>query len=72
MGFRESHKHPGHKVGIDMVVDLLVLNNISIKITRGKKVALVGESGSGKTTISKLLLKYYTPEEGKININLRK
>lgn len=46
-----------------------VLNNISITIPKGKKVALVGESGSGKTTISKLLLKYYTPEEGKININ---
>ncbi|VYU29209.1 peptide cleavage/export ABC transporter [Clostridium tertium] len=46
-----------------------VLNNISITIPKGKKVALVGESGSGKTTISKLLLKYYTPEKGKININ---
>ncbi|MDI9218764.1 ATP-binding cassette domain-containing protein [Clostridium tertium] len=46
-----------------------VLNDVSIKIPKGKKVALVGESGSGKTTISKLLLKYYTPEEGKININ---
>ncbi|MBS6501387.1 MAG: peptidase domain-containing ABC transporter [Clostridium sp.] len=46
-----------------------VLNDVSIKIPRGKKVALVGESGSGKTTISKLLLKYYTPEEGKINVN---
>lgn len=46
-----------------------VLNNVSIKIPKGKKVALVGESGSGKTTISKLLLKYYTPEEGKINIS---
>ncbi|MEG1256064.1 peptidase domain-containing ABC transporter [Clostridium sp.] len=46
-----------------------VLKDISIKIPKGKKVALVGESGSGKTTISKLLLKYYTPEEGKININ---
>ncbi|MDU2157502.1 peptidase domain-containing ABC transporter [Clostridium sp.] len=46
-----------------------VLNDVSIKIPKGKKVALVGESGSGKTTISKLLLKYYTPEEGKINVN---
>ncbi|SDP50468.1 peptidase domain-containing ABC transporter [Clostridium gasigenes] len=46
-----------------------VLNDISINIPKGKKVALVGESGSGKTTISKLLLKYYTPEEGEININ---
>lgn len=46
-----------------------VLKDVSIKIPKGKKVALVGESGSGKTTISKLILKYYTPEEGKINVN---
>ena len=46
-----------------------VLKNINIKIPKGKKVALVGESGSGKTTVSKLLLKYYTPEEGKIKIS---
>jgi ATP-binding cassette subfamily B protein len=45
-----------------------VLKDVTIKIPKGKKVALVGESGSGKTTISKLLLKYYVPEEGKINI----
>lgn len=46
-----------------------VLKDVSIKIPKGKKVALVGESGSGKTTVSKLLLKYYTPEEGKINVS---
>lgn len=46
-----------------------VLRNVSINIPKGKKVALVGESGSGKTTISKLLLKYYSPEEGEIIIN---
>ena len=46
-----------------------VLKDVSIKIPKGKKVALVGESGSGKTTISKLLLKYYSPEEGDIKIN---
>lgn len=46
-----------------------VLKNISIKIPKGKKVALVGESGSGKTTISKLLLKYYSVEEGEIKIS---
>ncbi|MFL1470937.1 peptidase domain-containing ABC transporter [Paraclostridium bifermentans] len=45
-----------------------VLKDVSIKIPKGKKVALVGASGSGKTTLSKLLLKYYTPEDGKIKI----
>ena len=35
----------------------------------GKKVALVGSSGSGKSTITKLLLKYYDPEDGEIDIN---
>ena len=43
-----------------------VLKNISFKIPKGKKVALVGESGSGKSTIAKLLLKYYEPENGEI------
>jgi ATP-binding cassette subfamily B protein len=42
------------------------LNNVSFSIPQGKKVALVGASGSGKSTIAKLLLKYYEPEEGEI------
>ena len=46
-----------------------VLNNISFTIPRGKKVALVGASGSGKSTIAKLLLKYYEPENGEITID---
>lgn len=46
-----------------------VLKNISFTIPKGKKVALVGASGSGKSTIGKLLLKYYEPEEGEILIN---
>lgn len=46
-----------------------VLNNISFIIPQGKKVALVGASGSGKSTIAKLLLKYYEPENGEITID---
>lgn len=46
-----------------------VLKNISFKVSPGAKVAIVGESGSGKSTIAKLLLKYYRPEEGKIKID---
>lgn len=46
-----------------------ILNNISFIIPKGKKVALVGASGSGKSTIAKLLLKYYEPEDGVITID---
>ncbi|MFZ5989491.1 MAG: peptidase domain-containing ABC transporter [Bacillota bacterium] len=46
----------------------LVLRNISLVIPEGKKVALVGESGSGKTTLAKLLMNFYSPENGEISI----
>lgn len=45
------------------------LRNISFSIPKGEKVALVGSSGSGKSTMAKLLLKYYEPEQGEITID---
>ena len=45
------------------------LRNISFSIPKGEKVALVGSSGSGKSTMAKLLLKYYEPEQGGITID---
>lgn len=47
----------------------LALDNISFEIPKGKKVALVGSSGSGKSTVAKLLLKYYEPENGYITVD---
>lgn len=49
------------------------LEDIDINIPAGKMTAIVGESGSGKTTLMKLLLKFYAPTSGNIdigNINL--
>ncbi len=45
-----------------------ILNDIHLSIPQGKVTAIVGASGSGKTTLVKLLLGYYTPNEGKITI----
>lgn len=45
------------------------LQQININFERGKVSAIVGSSGCGKTTLIKLLLGYYTPETGSINVN---
>jgi ATP-binding cassette, subfamily B, bacterial len=46
----------------------LVLKNLNLVIPEGKTTAIVGASGSGKTTLIKLLLKFYKPTSGAINI----
>jgi ATP-binding cassette subfamily B protein len=46
-----------------------VLKDISFDIEQGKTTAIVGMSGSGKTTILKLLLRFYNPEQGEILID---
>lgn len=49
--------------------DKNVLDNFSIKIPKGKKLALVGINGCGKTTFIKLLTGLYTPQKGEILLN---
>ena len=45
-----------------------VLDNISIEIPKGKKVALVGLSGSGKSTIANLIVRFFDNYNGQILI----
>jgi subfamily B ATP-binding cassette protein MsbA len=45
-----------------------ILEDLSITISPGETVAVVGGSGAGKTTLINLLLRFYTPQSGKISI----
>ncbi|MGE4317745.1 MAG: type I secretion system permease/ATPase [Deferribacterales bacterium] len=42
------------------------LQNVSLHIKAGEKVAVLGKMGSGKTTLQKLLLGFYKPTDGEI------
>jgi len=45
-----------------------VLEGVDLIIPEGKVTAIVGGSGSGKTTLMKLLLKFYQPQSGHIEL----
>ena len=47
------------------------LENISMSLSRGERIALVGESGSGKTTILKIMRDLYRPQHMKLMIDGR-
>lgn len=42
------------------------LEDISLTIKKGEKIAVVGENGSGKTTFIKLLMGLYPPDSGQV------
>lgn len=46
-----------------------VLENISLSVKPGQRIAILGNSGAGKTTLLKLLQGLYTPDSGKISID---
>ncbi len=46
-----------------------VLDNVSLKIRSGEKVALVGASGGGKTTLVQVLLGLYPAKSGELYFN---
>jgi putative ABC transport system ATP-binding protein len=46
-----------------------IFQDMNFEIPQGTNVAIVGPSGGGKSTIASLLLRFYTPSEGKILID---
>ena len=49
--------------------DRAILKGVSFTVPAGKKVAIVGPSGAGKSTISRLLFRFYDPQNGHIEID---
>ena len=46
-----------------------ILQDLSLTIRPGEKVAVVGLNGAGKTTLVKLLCGFYDPDEGRVLLN---
>lgn len=60
--FRDvSFRYPG--------TEHYVLKHVSFHVPPGGKLCIVGENGAGKSTMLKLLLHFYEPEEGQILLN---
>jgi ATP-binding cassette subfamily B protein len=49
--------------------NLSLLENFSISIKPGEKIALIGTSGAGKTTFVRLLMRFFDVREGSIKID---
>ena len=48
--------------------DDVSINKVSFNLSPGEKVAIVGKSGAGKSTLIDLILGFYRPDQGKIEI----
>ena len=49
--------------------NVLAVDNVSLAVKAGEKVAIVGPSGAGKSTLFHLLLRFYDPARGTISLD---
>jgi hypothetical protein len=50
-------------------VDQPVINDFTVRVEPGQKIAIVGPTGAGKTTIVKLLMRFYDVDAGAIKLD---
>lgn len=58
-----------HNVNFGYTPDRKIIQDFSIKVEPGQKVAIVGPTGAGKTTLINLLMRFYEPTSGYITID---
>jgi len=58
-----------HNVSFQYDKSKEILQNITLSLHHGEKIALVGHSGAGKTTIINLIMKLYESTAGEITLN---
>jgi ATP-binding cassette subfamily B protein len=49
--------------------DSFAINNFTLDVASGETLAIVGPSGAGKTTLFQLLLRFYDPDSGSIQVD---
>jgi ATP-binding cassette subfamily B protein len=56
-------------VSFSYVKDKKLIEDLSLDIKKGQRVAIVGPTGSGKTTLINLLMRFYDVDKGSITID---
>ena len=58
-----------HNLSFEYLEGVPVLDSVTINIEPGERLAIVGETGSGKSTIAKLIMRFYDPNDGTVTID---
>lgn len=57
------------KVNFSYTPDKKLIENFSLQVKSGQRVAIVGPTGCGKTTVVNLLMRFYDVDEGRICVD---